>query len=74
MLESVEKLLIQAGSDKTRILMATIYLADMKDYDAMNSVWDEWLVSGTAPTRACVNAILAKPTLKVEIALTAAVL
>lgn len=73
MLASVDKLLAQAGSDKSRILMATIYLPDMADYDGMNAVWDAWLPEGCAPARACVQAGLAKPGYRVEIALTAAV-
>jgi enamine deaminase RidA (YjgF/YER057c/UK114 family) len=72
MLASVERLLTQAGSDKSRLLMATLYLADMADYDAMNAVWDAWLPAGCAPARACVQARLAKPGYRVEIALTAA--
>jgi enamine deaminase RidA (YjgF/YER057c/UK114 family) len=73
MLASVERLLLQAGSNKSRLLMATIYLTDMADYDAMNAVWDAWVPAGCAPTRACVEARLAKPGLRVEIALTAAI-
>lgn len=73
MLASVDTLLAQAGSDKSRILMATIYLPDMADYDGMNAVWDAWLPEGCAPARACVQAGLAKPGYRVEIALTAAV-
>ena len=72
MLAGVERLLAQAGSDKSRLLMATIYLSDMADYDAMNAVWDAWLPEDCAPTRACVQARLAKPEFRVEIALTAA--
>lgn len=73
MLASVERLLADAGSDKSRLLMATIYLPDMADYDAMNAVWDAWVPEGCAPTRACVQARLANPAYRVEIALTAAV-
>lgn len=73
LLSSIENLLAQAGSDKTRLLMVTIYLADMADYDAMNAVWDDWLPMGSAPTRACVQARLANPKFRVEMALTAAV-
>lgn len=73
MLASVESLLRQAGSDKSRLLMATIYLADMADYDAMNAVWDAWVPEASAPTRACVQARLANAKYRVEIALTAAV-
>ncbi len=72
MLASVDRLLTQAGSDRSHLLMATIYLADMADYDAMNAVWDAWVPEGCAPTRACVQARLAKPEYRVEIALTAA--
>ena len=73
LLSSIENLLAQAGSDKTCLLMVTIYLADMADYDAMNAVWDDWLPMGSAPTRACVQARLANPKFRVEMALTAAV-
>ncbi len=71
-LSSLDQLLRQAGSDKSRLLMATIYLRDMADYDAMNVVWDAWLPEGSAPSRACVQAALAQPGWRVEIALTAA--
>ena len=73
LLSSIENLLAQAGSDKTRLLMVTIYLADMADYDAMNTIWDDWLPMGSAPARACVQARLANPKYRVEMALTAAV-
>ncbi|UCV08714.1 RidA family protein [Dechloromonas denitrificans] len=72
LLAGVERLLTQAGSDKSRLLMVTIYLADMADYDAMNAVWDAWLPDGCAPSRACIEARLAKAEFKVEMALTAA--
>lgn len=72
LLASVERLLAQAGSDKSRLLMATIYLADMADYRAMNAVLDAWLPEGSAPARACVQARLANPEFRVEIVLTAA--
>lgn len=72
MLSSVDNLLTQAGSDRSRMLMATIYLADMADYDAMNAVWDAWVPEGHAPTRACVQAKLANSKYRVELALTAA--
>ena len=74
MLASLETLLTQAGSGKQRLLMATLYLTDMADYDAVNAVWDAWLPAGTAPSRACVQVVrLAKPGWKVEIAVQAAV-
>jgi len=52
--------------------MVTVYLADMADYDGMNAVWDAWVPDGHAPTRACVQARLAKPGWRVEMAITAA--
>jgi enamine deaminase RidA (YjgF/YER057c/UK114 family) len=73
LLASVDRLLAEAGSDKSRLLMVTIYLAEMADYDAMNVVWDGWVPAGHTPTRACVQAKLANPEYRVEIALTAAV-
>lgn len=72
LLASVERLLIDAGSDKGHLLMVTIYLADMADYDAMNAVWDAWIPEGQAPTRACLEAKLAHPEFKVEMVVTAA--
>lgn len=72
MLASLEQQLQQAGSDKTRLLMATIYLSDIRTIDAFNAVWDNWVPAGTAPVRACVEAKLAKPGYKVEIQVIAA--
>ncbi|WP_079434578.1 RidA family protein [Zoogloea sp. LCSB751] len=73
MLASLENLLVQAGSGKDRLLMATLYLVDMADYDAVNAVWDAWLSPGTAPTRACVQVVrLAKAGWRVEVAVQAA--
>lgn len=71
-LDLIDQLLAQAGSDKTQLLMVTIYLADMADYAAMNQVWDAWVVAGHAPPRACVQAALADPAWKIEIVVTAA--
>ena len=73
LLDSIDRLLAQAGSDKSQLLMVTIYLADMADYDAMNTVWDAWVPEGHAPTRACVWSKLANDKYRVEMALTAAV-
>ena len=73
LLASVERLLAQAGSNASRLLMVTIYLADMADYDAMNALWDTWLPVGCAPARACIESRLANPGYRVEIVLTAAV-
>lgn len=72
LLASIETLLTQAGSDKSRLLMVTIYLTEMADYDAMNAVWDAWLPAGCAPARACVQSRLANPGYRVEMVVTAA--
>ncbi|GAB3475162.1 RidA family protein [Marinomonas epiphytica] len=72
MLAKVEALLDQAGSDKEHILSATIYVRDMKDFSAMNAVWDAWVPEGFAPARACVEARMARPELLVEISVVAA--
>ncbi len=72
-LASIDKLLAEAGSSKSRILMAQIYLADMADYAGLNSVWDRWVYKSNTPSRATVEAKLAKPEWKVEIVVTAAV-
>jgi enamine deaminase RidA (YjgF/YER057c/UK114 family) len=71
-LASIDRLLAEAGSGKGRILMAQIYLADMADYAGLNSVWDQW-VGTSAPSRATVEARLARPEWKVEIVVTAAI-
>jgi len=71
-LASVERLLAQAGSDKSRLLMVTIYLADMADYDALNAIWDDWVPAGQAPVRACLQARLSHPGYRLEIVATAA--
>ena len=70
-LASIDKLLAEAGSSKSRILMAQIYLADMADYAGLNAVWDRWIGAST-PSRATVEAKLARPDWKVEIVVTAA--
>ena len=72
-LAQVAQRLAEAGSDKSRILRAQIYLTDIADIAAMNAVWDAWVVPGTAPPRATVQAALADPGWKIEIVVTAAV-
>lgn len=72
-LAEIDKWLAQVGSDKSRILMAQIYLAEMNDYAEMNRAWDEWVAENHAPPRACVEAKLANPDWKVEIVVTSAV-
>ena len=69
----IDHLLAEVGSDKTRILMCQIYLADIKDFHSMNTVWNEWVAPGHAPPRATVEAKLAKPEWLVEMVVTAAV-
>jgi enamine deaminase RidA (YjgF/YER057c/UK114 family) len=71
-LANIESLLAQAGSDKTKILQATIWLADMADFAEMNAVWDAWVAPGHAPTRACGESKLATPDYTVEIIIVAA--
>ncbi|HZH56111.1 Rid family hydrolase [Yanghanlia caeni] len=71
-LATIDQLLATAGTDKSRILMATVYVANMKEFDAMNRAWDAWVAPGNAPPRATVEARLANPDYKVEIVVTAA--
>ncbi len=73
MLEKVDELLLEAGSDRQHILSATVYIRDMKDFAAMNEVWDAWVPEGHAPARACVEAAMARPELLVEVSVIAAV-
>lgn len=72
MLEKVDTLLLQAGSDRKHILSATIYIKDMQLFSAMNEVWDNWIPEGDAPARACVEASMARESLLVEISVVAA--
>ena len=72
-LAQVDALLKRAGTDKSRILMAQIFLADIADFAAMNAAWDAWVAGGSTPPRATVEAKLAKPEWKVEIVVKAAV-
>lgn len=71
-LASVDALLAEAGTDRSRLLTATIWLADMADFAAMNLVWEDWLGGANAPTRATGEVRLATPDYKVEIIVTAA--
>ncbi|MBD3648149.1 MAG: RidA family protein [Pseudomonadales bacterium] len=72
-LDNMDNLLGEVGSDKSKLLSATIWLASMSDFNEMNEVWDAWVVEGETPARACVEAKLAAPQFVVEIAVTAAV-
>ena len=68
----IDALLAKAGSDKTKLLSANIYLTDMATFAEMNSVWDTWVSPGNTPARATVEAKLATPDYKVEIMVVAA--
>ena len=72
-LAAIDALLARAGSDKTKILRAQIFIADLADFPGMNAAWDAWVVAGHTPPRATVEAKLARPEWKVEIVVTAAV-
>ncbi|MEX0340116.1 MAG: RidA family protein [Arenibacterium sp.] len=71
-LDKIDALLAEVGSDKTKLLQAVIWLADMSDFEEMNAVWDAWVPEGHAPARACGEAKLARPGFTVEIIVTAA--
>ena len=71
-LAEVDRILAEAGSDKTRILSAQIWLADIGSFAEMNAVWDEWVPQGNTPARATGEARLATPDYKVEVIVTAA--
>lgn len=71
-LQKIDALLAQAGTDKSKLLMVNIWLTDMAAFAEMNSVWDGWVVEGATPGRATVEAKLATPAHRVEIAVIAA--
>ncbi len=71
-LAKIDTLLAEAGSDKTRILSATIWLASMDDFAAMNAVWDAWVAPGHTPARATGESRLATPDYLVEVIIVAA--
>ena len=71
-LAAIDALLARAGSDRSKILRAEIFLPDMMDFAAMNAVWEAWVVAGHTPPRATVQAALAKPEWKIEVVVTAA--
>jgi len=72
-LATIDRLLAEAGTDKTRILMAQVFISNMAEFGAMNQAWDAWVADGHAPPRATIEARLANPDFKVEIVVTAAV-
>ncbi|MDW5498542.1 RidA family protein [Pseudomonas lundensis] len=71
-LAAIDVILARVGSDKSRVLDATIFLADGADFAAMNAAWDAWVVAGSAPVRCTVQAKLMNPKYKVEIKIIAA--
>jgi enamine deaminase RidA (YjgF/YER057c/UK114 family) len=71
-LAAIDRLLAEAGSDKTLVLQATIFLKTLADFPGMNAVWDRWVVHGHTPPRATVEAKLAKPEYLVEVKIIAA--
>jgi enamine deaminase RidA (YjgF/YER057c/UK114 family) len=68
-----DELMAEAGTDKSRLLMVTIYLARAEDFDAMNAVWDEWVDAESPPTRATLLGPMPNPDWKVEMVAVAAV-
>ncbi|MBB3998245.1 RidA family protein [Aureimonas pseudogalii] len=71
-LSEIDRLLAEAGTDKSKILQATIWLADMADFGAMNAVWDAWVDPANPPARATGESKLATPDYRVEIIVIAA--
>jgi len=71
-LDKVDALLAEAGSDKSKILSAQVWISNIGHFAAMNEVWDAWVSEGNAPARACIEARLASPDLLVEVGIVAA--
>jgi enamine deaminase RidA (YjgF/YER057c/UK114 family) len=71
-LAAIDTLLAEAGTDKSRLLTANIFLVDLADFAAMNAVWEAWVSPGNTPARATVQAKLARPGWKIEIVASAA--
>jgi len=72
-LAAIDGILAEAGTDKTKLLTANIWLADIADFVAMNAAWDKWVSPGNTPARATVESKLAGPEYRVEIQVTAAI-
>lgn len=72
-LDRIDALLAKAGTDKTKLLSASVWLADIATFGDLNAVWDAWVAEGHTPARATVESKLAAPQFTVEIAVTAAV-
>ena len=71
-LAKIDKLLAECGTDKSRVLWAQLWVTDMRNFAAMNAVWDAWVAPGQSPVRAGLCSALASPDWKVEIMVTAA--
>lgn len=71
-LSQIDGLLAKAGTDKSKLLSANIWITDMANFAEMNAVWDAWVVPHNTPARATVEAKLAAPDYKVEIMVVAA--
>jgi len=71
-LSRIDALLLEAGTDKSKLISATIWLSDMSTFNEMNEVWDAWVTPGDTPARACVESKLAAPQFTVEIGVIAA--
>lgn len=71
-LATIDAHLAQAGTDKTKLLSANLWITDMAKFAEMNAVWDAWVAPGHTPARACVEAKLAAPEYHVEIMVVAA--
>jgi len=70
-LQRIDDLLAKAGTDKSKLLKANIWLRDIATFDEMNSVWDKWVSAGNTPARACVESRMAAPDILVEIQVVA---
>jgi len=66
-LARLDRLLAELGSDKSRLVSATIWLRDMADFEAMNAVWDGWIDPANPPARSCAQVVMAEPSIRVEI-------
>ncbi len=70
--DKIDRLLAEAGTDKSKALSAQVWLTDIATFDEFNTVWDAWVTPGSPPARACVGATLALPQYKVEVMVIAA--
>ena len=71
-LGKIDNLLKASGTDKTKLVQATIWLQDIRTVDEFNKVWDAWVIAGQTPARACIEARLQSPAKMIEIQVTAA--